>query len=251
MTLRVVASLSSQDKLALALTSAGSMRKLAAQLGVTHQKLGRWLREPEGPPHGVKEIPAAAAKVIGKVFAEHVKTTQERAKADGLPFSKALPIYRERRLLDTGKLGDRVFSERTQFLTRPLLDRVVAGAHKSRKFAHVSARSVVDIHSYAKAQARIEIAAGRKGITQRTLATHIANAIEGKEKRLMGEVHLRPLFTQYTPIFPGSDLRAAQSELNQKLREKHEPATGAAGTRLADQLLMQLMPQRKPRKGKK
>jgi len=227
------------------------MRKLAAEIGITHQKLGRWLREPEGPPHGVKEIPAAAAKAIGKAFAKHVKTTQERAKADGLPFSKAVPIYRERRLLDTGKLGDRVFSERTQFLTRSLLDRVVAGAHKSRKFAHVSARSVIDIYSYAWEQARIEIAQGRKGITQRALAAHIVNAIEGKaEKRLMGEVHLRPLFTQYTPIFPGSDLRSAVDELNQKLRQKHEPATGAAGTRLADQLLMQLMPQRKPRKGK-
>ena len=39
--------LTSQAKLALAITSAGSQRNLAKLLGVTHQKVGRWLREGE------------------------------------------------------------------------------------------------------------------------------------------------------------------------------------------------------------
>ena len=74
-----MASLTQQDKLALALTSAGSMRSLAKQLGITHQKVGRWLRE--GEPGGIKAIPAAASQAIGKVFTHHVKLAKEVATA--------------------------------------------------------------------------------------------------------------------------------------------------------------------------
>lgn len=222
------------------------MRSLARQLGVTHQKVGRWLRE--GEPGGIKAIPAAASQAIGKVFTHHVKLAKEVATAQGLPFRAALPIYTERRALDTGNLGDRVFSENTQFIKRATLDKIVKQAHKSQKFAHVSARSVVDIHSYAKAAALGQIAERKaKGrstpYSANALAKIIANKIDEKDsKRVISSVKLQPLFTQYTPIYPGSDLPAALDEFDSKLRTKHEPATGAPGTALADQLLFQLMP---------
>ena len=222
------------------------MRALARQLGVTHQKVGRWLRE--GEPGGVKEIPAAAAKSIGKVFARHVQTAKSIAALHGLPFNAALPIYTERRALDTGNLGDRVFSEHTQFIKRATLDRIIKQAHRSKKFAHVSARSVVDIHSYAKASALAQIAERKaKGrslpYSVNSLAKIIANKIDAKDpKRVISSVKLQPLFTQYTPIYPGSDLPAEIDEFDSKLRTKHEPATGAPGSKLADQLLFQLMP---------
>lgn len=241
--------LSLQDKLALALTSAGSQRALARQLGVSHQKVGRWLRE--GEAGGIKAIPPDAGKTIGKVFEAHRQKTIARAKEHGLPYSTVLPIYAERKPLQTGALGDRVFVEHTQHIKRATLDQVVKRAHQSRKFAHVSARSVVDIHTYAREQARIAVRSGKasaRAIGEKQLARDIADAIEGKQKRRMADIDPRPLFTAYTPIFPGSDLGAALDELNSKLREKHEPATGLPGTRLSDQLLFQLMP--KP-KGKK
>ena len=252
-----MASLTLQDKLALAYTSAGSMRKLAAALGVTHQKVGRWLRE--GDPGGAKSIPPDAAKAIGKVFATHVATTKQTAKEQGLPFRAALPIYVERKPMQTGELGDRVFSEHTQFLKRATLDRVVKQAHKSKRYAHVSARSVVDIQSYARREARAQLERRRKeGRTSALTPTELARSIAAKfETKLSSTPTLKPIFTQYTPIFPGSDLPSALDEFDAKLRTKHEPATGASGTRLADQLLFQLMPrpatratQTKPRRAR-
>lgn len=232
-----------QDKLALALTSAGSMRQLAASLGVTHQKVGRWLRE-GNPPSGIREIPAAAAKSIGRVFAQHVNISRKTAKAQGLPFRAALPIFATRKPLDTGQLGDRVFIEHAQFLKRATLDKVVVQAQKTKKFAHVSARSIIDIGDYARKQARIEIverkARGRSHpLSHQALAKSIA---EHLEVRLTRDPVLKPIFTQYVPIFPGSDLRASMTEFDMRLRTKHEPSTGSPGTRLADQLLFQLMP---------
>jgi hypothetical protein len=239
-----MAALTAQDKLALAMTSAGSMRNLAAVIGVTHQKIGRWLRE--GQPGGVKSIPSDAGtkSAINLVFQIHKDLARQQARADNLPFNAAAPVFMERKPLRTGQKGDRVFAEHTQFLRHELRNSVVYGAHQSKQFIHVSARSTIDLYQYARSQAVIEIAKGGSPFSVKKLAGFIADAIEGKRKRLISEIQPHPLFTQYTAIYPGSDGRNAVRELNYKLREKHEPATTEKGTVLADQLLFQLVPQR-------
>ena len=103
-----------QQKLALALTSAGSQRALARQLDVSHQQVGRWLREGE-PLHidASGNMPTnknGTLKVFGGApdwidsqldwsFKQHLEIAQEQAFADGVPFNTMVPIYLERRYL--------------------------------------------------------------------------------------------------------------------------------------------------------
>lgn len=106
-----------QQKLALAMTSAGSQRALARQLGVSHQQVGRWLREGE-PLHidsagnmptnkdGSLKLYGAAPDWIDDqlnyVFDIHKQITREQANVDGVPYNATVPVYTERRYLSQG-----------------------------------------------------------------------------------------------------------------------------------------------------
>lgn len=240
--------LSAQDKLALALTSAGSMRKLAAQIGITHQKLGRWLRE--GEAGGVKSIPADlfTQAAIDTVFSDHVRTARERAKADRIPFNAAAPVYMERKPLASGDKGDRVFAENTQFIRSATRTKVMQGAHDSKKFYSASVRSVVNLRSYFRKRAAEDIA--RRGRTDVSV-NELAKIIEQGFKQDTREQHNRTidaakpfaLYTQREGLLIGrkGDTRTIRG-IEKKLREKHEPATGQPGTVLADMYLFQLTP---------
>lgn len=107
-----------QQKLSLALTSAGSQRALARELGVSHQQVGRWLREGEAlsiDTHGnmprnkdgsIKEygeIPEWIAQQLNWVFERHCKICREQAYNDGFPYNATVPIYIERRWLNNKK----------------------------------------------------------------------------------------------------------------------------------------------------
>ena len=108
---------SRQQKLALALTSAGSQRALARQLGVSHQQVGRWLREGEplhidahgniptnkdGSPKVFGEIPEWVDEPLNWAFAVHKEITRDQARLDGFPYNETAPIYLERRFLSSG-----------------------------------------------------------------------------------------------------------------------------------------------------
>jgi hypothetical protein len=116
-----------QQKLALALTSAGSQRALARQLGVSHQQVGRWLREGEPlsiDAHG--NIPTnknGSIKVFGGApdwvapqldwtFEVHKAITREQCKVDRVPYNATVPVYLERRYLSSG--GSDWFNTRTK-----------------------------------------------------------------------------------------------------------------------------------------
>lgn len=106
-----------QQKLALALTSAGSQRALARQLGVTHQQVGRWLREGEnlhidaagnvprnkdGTEKRYGGAPEWIAEQLNWVFDVHKKICKEQCRVDGTPYNQTVPVYIERRYLSGG-----------------------------------------------------------------------------------------------------------------------------------------------------
>lgn len=106
-----------QQKLALAMTSAGSQRALARQLGVSHQQVGRWLREgdplhidadgsmPMNKNGTLKRFGGAPdwiADQLDYVFDIHREITKEQAKVDRVPYNATVPVYTERRYLSGG-----------------------------------------------------------------------------------------------------------------------------------------------------
>lgn len=244
--------LTPQDKLALALTSAGSMRNLAALVGVSHQRIGRWLRE--GHPDGVKAIPREAHAAIDQAFAIHRDLAKQQARVDKLPFDRQAPVFMERKEMRNGQKGDRVFAEHTHFIRTGLRQEVIWNAQQSRQFMQVSIRSTVDMHRYAKRIAQEEIKGRRAGTATLTqLTRYVQAALEKKAAReIRAGVSPQPIFTKYANISPAmGDRTAGVMTAESLLRRKHEPATTQAiegearpipGTKLADQLLFQLLP---------
>jgi hypothetical protein len=239
--------LTAQDKLALALTSAGSQRRLAAQLGITHQKLGRWLRE--GEAGGIKAIPTDifTRTAIDLVFADHRKAARARARKDQVPYNADVPAFMIRKPLSTGQMGDRVFVEHTEFIKRDVREQVFQGAVDSQRFYAGSVRSVVNLRSYFRGVAAEEIRRRhRTDVSVSELTSHIQRDWIGDEKRERGRIidPLRPfpLFTMREGLKIGSGDPTAVRGIERQLREKHEPATGQPGTVAADEYLFQLIP---------
>jgi hypothetical protein len=223
-----------QDKLALAMTTAGSQRNLASLLGITHQKLGRWLRE--GQPNGAKSIPtdSAAVKAINQAFHIHATVSKEQAQIDNIPFDQNAPVFAHRKPLRNGAPGDRVIVDHTQYMTRELRTNVLSHIHKTKRYYAVSVRSTIELARYFKSgegKLRGKIRTDAQDIGRQ----EIVNKLEA------GQI-VGPIYTKYESFGPLSATSNALKGVEQKIREKHEPATGEKGTALADQLLMQLIP---------
>ena len=149
-----------QDKLALMLTSAGSQRVLARSIGISHQKVGRWLRE--GLPAtidpttgylihsaGIRQIPKAFSDVIQAAFNHHITVSRLQAQFDNIPFNSKIPTFDYRGQLrkvdrDGNQIkGDRVFTSDTQFISPELRDKIFDFRQASGKYLAASIRSVV------------------------------------------------------------------------------------------------------------
>ncbi|MBK9497429.1 MAG: hypothetical protein IPO08_23485, partial [Xanthomonadales bacterium] len=223
-----------QDKLALAMTTAGSQRALASLIGITHQKLGRWLKE--GQTGGAKKIPddRETLKAINQAFNIHSQVSAEQARVDRIPFSKTSPVFAYRKPLKNGTLGDRVVIEHTQYLSRELRQKVLSHVQESKSYFAVSVRSTIELSIYFK-QTEQEL---KHRI--RTDSQDLARAeLKGKIKE---GVAVGPIFTKYESFGPKSSKAQALKGVEKKLREKHEAAVGQKGTALADQFLLQLIP---------
>lgn len=242
-----------QEKLALALTSAGSQRALARQLGVTHQKVGRWLRE--GEEGGVQAIPRDffVIAAIDEIYRDHVAVTRAQAKRQDVPFNARAPVYVERKYLSkTGKkgeriLGDRVISGNTEFIRQELRAEWLAGAVESKRFYKVNVRSRINLKRYSERIAAEEIASGRRrGVSQRKLAGILLENFVAKERydkhRIVDKTEPFNLYTPSLDMRPGTDPRNVIFGVEEILSEKHEPATGDPGTHLASEYLLQLLP---------
>ena len=239
--------LSLQDKLALALTSAGSQRKLAALVGVSHQKIGRWLRE--GVPAtidpetgyliksaGVKSIPKEAAPLIDTAFRIHISVTKDQAKADGIPFNSNFPAFAERKLLKTRQKGDRVVIENTEFINPDLRAKVIEGAQQSKKYLQVSVRSKVNLVKYFQRGAADEIKQyDRKYETVKGLGKKILDSFLARQNKILPTDQIQPIYTKYENISKDSRAGAVRG-VAKKLRAKHE----SSAVSLADEILFQV-----------
>jgi len=250
--------LSARDQLALIMTGATSLRAAARELGVSHQKLGRWLRE--GEPGGVKAIPkdTFTRAAIAAAYSEHADRAREHARALGAPLPPGLPaVMIERRELQDAEgrpyKSDRLRIQGAQYLGDDLRRRLIEGAQRSGRYAAVSVRSVVSIIDYFRAKLLAQQAAGQlRNYTPARVekeARKIARDFARQRTAQDGEFVRAnmAMFTQSEPLRPGADPELAASSVAEKLRAKHEPAThGEAGalpgTVLGDLISLQLMP---------
>lgn len=258
------ASLTLQEKLALVMTSAGSMRNAAALVGVSHQKIGRWLREGELRPedqdgnipldrHGEHarfgQIPDDSATIaaINQAFEIHRQVAREQARHDKVPFNAVVPVYVERRPLRTGFLGDRVISGNTEFIRQDMRMIWVRGMAASERFYKVNVRSIVDLKMYFDIAAGREIQSGdRQRYSRKVLAGHMMQAWVNKERREGGRIIDKaapfPLYTRSENTMPGTDPYLAARGVEKMLQEKHSTAVGPKGTHFASEFLLQLIP---------
>ena len=243
--------LSSQAKLALAITSAGSQRNLAKLLGVTHQKVGRWLRE--GEPGGIKQIPREATDIINQAFRFHKDVTKAQAKVDRLPYDPQLPIYATRPTLRSGKPGERVLITPTEFIRPDTRNAVFESLQKSKQINAISVGSIVDIRSYlglradatdAQVLRAFTIRGARDSGGRKTLMQGFKDQIARTNKKRKskglkaGTLTQMGVYTTMTNFQPNADIGLSLRDINTKIRQKHEPHSAAP----ADQYLVQTLP---------
>jgi hypothetical protein len=221
--------LTERDQLALAFTGFRSMRAMASHLGVTHQKLGRWLRGESSVPRD-----EFTQRGIAAMFSEHVRRAKRAAHVQGLPWIG--PVYLDRRPLKDGKPGDRVVINHTQYLSTEIRQLLIAGAQGTQEFFAVSIRSLVDLATYFN-RAESEFRQSRKlrNESQQYARDQLRNQIRYG-------VTLQPIYTKIVNIGKFTSAGEAVRQIQQRLREKHEPATSLPGTVLADEMLFQLYP---------
>lgn len=251
-------SLTLADKLALIYTGAGSQRNVAALTGLSHQKVGRILKGEYAPDSKVLRDPGLRA-AVDVAFRIHTDVARAQARRDGLPFDAALPVFYSRlpmkvsKMIDkvdprTGEVvrakvpvidprtgrqqvapGDRVAAQNVHWLSDDLRNAWIAGKAKTKKFYAASVGSIVDIRIYKK---RADAAQrGPRTERQRENRRQIVERVNA------GAINV-PMFTKYTPLdFPA---RMIERDITDKLRTKHEPATGGPGTLLANQVLFQV-----------
>lgn len=230
------------------------MRNAGALIGVSHQKIGRWLRE--GEQGGVSHIPddPATTAAIDLAFEIHKDLAREQAKRDGVPFNAKAPVYVERKYLHkrdekTGEpiLGDRVISGNTEFIRQELRDEWIAGAVKSKRFYKVNVRSRVNLQAYFGDRAIEEIKSGRKrNTTPKRLANIMLKSFMEREKSEKGRIVNAQIpfsfFTQSENTMPGAEPWRVVAGVEEKLAQKHSPAATGPGTRFAYEYLLQLIP---------
>jgi hypothetical protein len=249
--------LTDRDLLALAFTGYASQRAMARELGVSHQKLGRWLK-------GESAIPADSftRRGIETFFTQHNKRVQKWAKAQGVPYIG--PVMLDRRPLDkvdpkTGRpiLGDRVVIHNTQFITQAVRDAIIAAAHGAGRatgtngFMGVSVKSVVDLYSYFKraevnrptgAVSRVEQNEFRAQLAHKMGAPDFVPSMWTPANTQTNRDLRSPIYTKITSLHRARPVQAVIDDLNAKIRHKHEPATVKPGTVLASEILLQLYP---------
>lgn len=247
-----------QEQLALMMTAAGTQRRLAGWLGITHQQVGRWLKE--GEPGGVKQIPARAAAPIAFFFPEYVSIVKAICRRQGIPFLANVPIYMERQYLKSIRdaygapiLGDRAFSGNTEHIRERLRRTWITAVVRSEKFHKVNVQSIVDLKLYFQAAAAEDIRVRKRiDTTVDQLADYIEEGfIEAESRRkgldvddgeIIDATIPYPFFTRNIVTVPGSVARQVADGVENYLREKHSPATGVPGTHFANKYLLQILP---------
>lgn len=238
-----------QEKLALMMTSAGSMRNLASLVGVSHQRIGRWLRE--GEEGGVRVIPEDAAPLIDAAFAIHTDIVRAQRKVDDIP-NIPTPIFEYKKSRNDGRPSDRVFATDARFIRSKLRQKIIKQATDSEKYFTATISSDISADSYFENKARQIIDAGRRGVSVKQLAKILKREFEARENVRFAKGARLNIWTPREPIgkirqldgslkqIPGD---YAASMIEEKLKQKHEPNAGGAFGKLADTYVFQLAPQ--------
>lgn len=258
--------LSLADKIALIYTSAGSQRNVAALTGLSHQKVGRILKGEYAPDSQVLRDPGLRA-AIDVAFQIHTDVARAQARRDGIPFDGNLPVFYAKlpfkvtRIVEkvdpitgevkkdrvpvidpaTGKQkvepGDRIAAQNTHWLSNELRSAWIARIVATRKFYAASVGSFVNLKKYnAKADARFR----DKPRTDKQ-EKYREQLKEREDRQIANQIDSAPIFTRYVATgADGFSPQAAVNQINDQLRRKHEPATGEAGTFLAQQVLFQI-----------
>lgn len=228
------------EKLALIYTSAGSQRNIAALVGVSHQKIGRILKAGDTAQGGYSldskalRDPALIA-AVDNAFSIHVQLAREQARADKLPFSSDIPVFYETLQHSDGKKGNRVAAKNTHWLTDAQRERWIISIQKTGKFYGATVRSIVNLQKYNKQADKRNREEGRP----RRPLKQALHKTELEIRAKLGEQNA-PIYTAYTPLAQSFPISAILADMAEKLARKHEPATGEQGTRLADQIILQL-----------
>ena len=249
-------SLSVQDKLALMMTAARSQRQLSSFTGISHQRIGRWLRH--GFEGGAKFLPTDSGilSAIDSAFGIYTQVCREQAAVDGLHFDANHPVFthrllrqkRERFVNRDGEIayrlvfdergrpvmekGDRVSMGNTHWISNDLRDRILAAAKRSNKYYHASVGSMVNLQIYNK-RAEQRLKGKRRTPEQMRYKRQF-------EKRLRLGEQTGWVFTQYEYSKSDTPTDLMLSNINDRLRERHEPACSTPGTALAAQILLQV-----------
>ena len=225
-------------------------------MGISHQKLGRWLRE--GQPAlldpetgylissaGAKAIPKDATAAINHVFSLHKTLTRDQARADALPYNARIPAFTHRGVLRTGQPGERVFIENTEFIRPELRFDILVDLQKTNRFMQGSLRSTINIKRYFEKTAQDEITQfKRTRTTAKKLGSQMLQSFLSRNNRIIESDELMPLFTRYESMMPGRDPYSFARSIEKKMHQKHE----AHALHLADEYLFQLLPQRRNEK---
>lgn len=137
--------LSLADRLALIYTSAGSLRKTAAAVGMTHQQVSRILhRNLEGGDVSHWEKKPDIVRKIDAGFQEHKTKARDAAFIYGLPMTSEVPVYVERLPLRIkGVLfdGKRIFSGTEEQCRDYMKGRVVVKEKINKRTGEVTEKA--------------------------------------------------------------------------------------------------------------
>lgn len=211
------------------------MRALAAELGVSHQRIGRWLR---GESLGAfdKRSPRFdpfASEGLNIGFKAHARACERIANRHGIPFDPELPVYWHLKPRKDGKLGDRVFAEHTQWIGKEMRMWIFERLRTTGLFAMAQIGSEVDLVLYFD-QADERQGRKRRNRSQEQGRETLRQRLENGETR-------SKIYTKRQD-FGIKSTRDNLFNLEELLRIKHEPATGGPGTSLASSYVLQLMP---------
>lgn len=248
------------------------MRKTAALAGLSHQQVSRILHKAsEGKSVDYYERNPYVSAAVDVGYDIHKDIARGVARRHELPFDGRIPVFAERLALKhqgvfvdgemvfkgspewvaewlaenepEGKvqvkrlLGDRVGALHLHWLSDSLRDKWIQTSQKSGAYYQASVGSIVNLPDYMKSAAqRITNYLKKGGI----LSSERIKARESLKTLLKDHVKLARVFTPYTSMNPEFPSDMVTESINEKLQSRHSPAVGEKGTKLADQVLLQV-----------
>lgn len=239
-----------QDKLAIALTVAGSQRKLADLVGVSHQRIGRWLTiggvDSWGRPSKAQE-PAdkEIRRAIDIAFSILSDVAKQQTEAAGLRFNEKIPVVWQRpgiNLLD-GRQGDRAVIPHAHYLRPALRDSLIRYAYQSRQFISATVRSILDLAKYNAIRRAYVPPPGTIEADMRSQLRAREELFRQDHPNIIAPIAPQQLYLPAQPLNPRFDIDGIIGRINADLRQRHEPASGQGPkTTLADSLVFQMSP---------